>query len=917
MDYSIGFTALPNSDAEIQGLASHLNQLLAQAPLTTFAVVSSTVQFILAAAHTNPTPSFIAEGFQYLQIGTITPNHTLGMDLTAAGAAHFQADITKRKQESLDLYLQHIQTNNAAITAIYGQQAAALDAFINNRPAQVQQAIDGILGIQPPLLADMDALRAMRTARDDRIQSGASGKLASVLNEVGIPQPLREKLAACLLDAMVKNCTKSREARAQITNRTRLDDIARTFDPQANLGKVMPGSDAFIRHVADIEAAFVHHIQAGDVQASQVGGSLLTTRSGNVLQPALQQFAAYVKAQIGTADLEVAAQLTFDQAMVTYGLLSELLATARQLLERIRLQVADSSNGAVIFTGLGLYVPDDIDEYLTAMNRFQAPLQRNDANHFCSTYFNSLDVPLIQTTAGGFSFYNSDEGLFAVDLATPPVLQTPSGNLDLSTGVHTQMGSLDNDAIKRLLAPSRGFSFNKRRSYLPLYVFGGQPMQMLPHILWQKSTGGGHGIGRADGIYDNDYLWSIDPGWLTVLTHNDPAQNDAVIAAIGRFLGLDLQQFVPKDPQYWLEAQDAGYRYVFYRRELGNNQDDEYYVLCNMPKLGSRVPLYYFRKIAFGQNNLLSRKVIKDIEQSGNRPYPHDVNPVFQDGVREFGISLPLAFSLDGNRQQFNSDKHQFSVIKNRGNPLTTNPRLRKNAGAVMSTIRPYCPVPLNAGNAYLGSSELVQTVVVPKAPPASATALAFFQQARRTEAKQVVTDQEWCHLRGHGDGGEERVGNFVAGSNHCNTEQLAIESAQRQSTHAGQADYRLFTTAYLLPDASMNTVGDRSYLLVDAKYLQRAYADKPASDLTVQHDLNRTAANAPIAAFIRYRIYRHDGQQRHKLFEHLFEGQNEFFDKNQYNILQFAVRWSLDEAGVTAELQAFVEEIQQQAGQV
>ncbi|QLQ31702.1 MAG: hypothetical protein HZT40_08975 [Candidatus Thiothrix singaporensis] len=437
-----------------------------------------------------------------------------------------------------------------------------------------------------------------------------------------------------------------------------------------------------------------------------------------------------------------------------------------------------------------------------------------------------------------------------------------------------------------------------------------------------KIDGGGHGIGRADGIYDNDYLWSIDPDWLTVLANtvlanNGSAQNDAVIAAIGRFLGLDLQQFVPKDPQYWLEAQDAGYRYVFYRRELGNNQDDEYYVLCNMPKLGSRVPLHYFRKVAFGQNNLLSRKVIKDIEQSGNRPYPHDVNPVFQDGVREFGISLPLAFSLDGNRQQFNADKHQFSVIKNRGNPLTTNPRLRKNAGAVMSAIRPYCPVPLNAGNAYLASSELVQTVVAPKAPPASATALAFFQQARRTEAKQVVTDQEWCHLRGHGDGGEERVGNFVAGSNHCNTEQLAIESAQRQTTHAGQADYRLFTTAYLLPDDSMNAVNGQSYLAVDTHYLQRAYVDKPAGDPTVQHDLNRTAANAPIAAFIRYRIYRHDGQQRHKLFEHLFEGQNEFFDKNQYNILQFAVRWSLDEAGVKAELEAFVEEIQQQAGQV
>ena len=34
-------------------------------------------------------------------------------------------------------------------------------------------------------------------------------------------------------------------------------------------------------------------------------------------------------------------------------------------------------------------------------------------------------------------------------------------------------------------------------------------------------------------------------------------------------------------------------------------------------------------------------------------------------------------------------------------------------------------------------------------------------------------TDQEWCHLFGHGDGGPEELGNFVSGSKHCNTEQI------------------------------------------------------------------------------------------------------------------------------------------------
>lgn len=41
---------------------------------------------------------------------------------------------------------------------------------------------------------------------------------------------------------------------------------------------------------------------------------------------------------------------------------------------------------------------------------------------------------------------------------------------------------------------------------------------------------------------------------------------------------------------------------------------------------------------------------------------------------------------------------------------------------------------------------------------------------------KMLRTEQEWCHLIGHGDGGEEFFENFISGSKHCNTEQLAIE---------------------------------------------------------------------------------------------------------------------------------------------
>ena len=49
-----------------------------------------------------------------------------------------------------------------------------------------------------------------------------------------------------------------------------------------------------------------------------------------------------------------------------------------------------------------------------------------------------------------------------------------------------------------------------------------------------------------------------------------------------------------------------------------------------------------------------------------------------------------------------------------------------------------------------------------------------------KTLGEEPRTNQEWCHLIGHGDGGDETQQNLVAGSKHCNTEQLAIELGLR-----------------------------------------------------------------------------------------------------------------------------------------
>ena len=134
-------------------------------------------------------------------------------------------------------------------------------------------------------------------------------------------------------------------------------------------------------------------------------------------------------------------------------------------------------------------------------------------------------------------------------------------------------------------------------------------------------------------------------------------------------------------------------------------------------------------------------------------------------------------------------------------------------------------------------------------------------------------------------------------------TEQLAIESGQRVFTHsAAQGDYILKTTAYLLHNTAM--LADSSYLSQDKAYEHMAYglnkdrwtSKKPIPDAQSYADeLGRAATSAPVAAIIRYKVYAKDKSSAdgryNKLFEHTFDAQSEFFDANQYRLLNLWVR--------------------------
>lgn len=142
-------------------------------------------------------------------------------------------------------------------------------------------------------------------------------------------------------------------------------------------------------------------------------------------------------------------------------------------------------------------------------------------------------------------------------------------------------------------------------------------------------------------------------------------------------------------------------------------------------------------------------------------------------------------------------------------------------------------------------------------------------------QALRVITDQEWCHLYGHGDGGPDIPENFVSGSKHCNTEQLAIETGQRKRKIDGLTAK---VTAYMLPARTVwysgSTSEDEAASQPDAKA-------KPK-------DLQEFAM--PVAHMMRYKVY----HNKRKVFDHWYDAQSQSFDYNEFLILEEFVDWKV-----------------------
>lgn len=343
--------------------------------------------------------------------------------------------------------------------------------------------------------------------------------------------------------------------------------------------------------------------------------------------------------------------------------------------------------------------------------------------------------------------------------------------------------------------------------------------------------------------------------------------------------------------------------YDILKIESNNNNDDDVnrYVLCNIPEEN----IEYYRKISNQSDILLKDKIISKNKINNDRGSRHTSN-----NERYYGVNMPINFLKEENSKLLKSLKNKNNThniyfgyrIINKGKLLTigSGKSTRKDAATIMSALHNVLADNKNA-NTSLSANDFSK-FIFPKINTDWRLVKSNKESDMADENGLIAppASQEWCHLRGHGDGGTEIPENFVSGSFYCNSEQLSIENAQRVHTYYSGYEFRLSATAYLFDDKGLGIKNNENYINQNNKIL------KNYNELKIRKEKNkRTRTNeirgeigshSPLAAFIRYRIYiKNRNDEYKKIINYCFEGQSEFFDKNQYNILHKHIKETLE----------------------
>ncbi len=482
------------------------------------------------------------------------------------------------------------------------------------------------------------------------------------------------------------------------------------------------------------------------------------------------------------------------------------------------------------------------------------------------------------------------------------------------------------DCIRTL---SKWKSLEGKLKYDVLYQTSVSPsdaVSITTHLIWYISSGD---LTRTDNVDDSLCFWA----WLA------PTEIKAAYPQIPSLIGLPPERNLDRCSSVaFIQANlnenpaDASPPVqLFVNRDPGPSSG--IYVLTNSPSsrlpadidkvldrdsssAGASAPLaeqarkmsYFFNFRYYRKIDLEAGKVIKWLPAS-NKPntladgidltakYRRDL-PEGYDQV--IGIETPISFNLLSNIAFFKSYTAPNATagisLKNKGNDLFRARGKRLAAGSVMAKLRNYINVtPKPGSNTSLSASQMSNWEIAE-----SNKAREAWQGLKKTRRDRLPTDQEWCHLLGHGDGGDERFGNFVSGSFHCNTEQLAMESkGRRQVTQSEpKGTYTLRSTAYLFNDGE--NLLSSNYLNNDRAYAQmkKVYAalSKPKAGPTLP---DKSGTVLPFAAFLRYKMYVNPSigdaagaptrASFQKLFDYIFEGQSEFIDQHQFAIIKYA----------------------------
>jgi hypothetical protein len=326
------------------------------------------------------------------------------------------------------------------------------------------------------------------------------------------------------------------------------------------------------------------------------------------------------------------------------------------------------------------------------------------------------------------------------------------------------------------------------------------------------------GAARTDPASEIDYYW-----------YGDEAFGYSLALDMDRYVGPEPDDFVPvrtdKQGRPYYRCCDPGIAHSAHTRTLYPTDAE-----VVMYKRFKGVAEWLYPGDADVSDNGLKRK-------KKNRPYQ-------PNGVRLVG----LLASRDALSKDYKTAVRKKR--KNREFDEEDNREVERGTGD-------------EAAQGILISKSGTKRGAMPKTPTARANGIVEGSKTVRNflatrkitlDGGKLRTDQEWCHLLAASLTGKEACNNFVLGSRHCNSEQLAIETALLYSLDPvmkADRSLRVKITAYVVPDSD--------FLLGEV---------------------------------IRYKVLMShpDGKDR-LLLDHLIDAQSESFSLPEYRVLQETVR--------------------------